>query len=178
MERALLARHAESEFSVRGLTNGDPSVECGLTERGREQARHLAGLIAEMPIDLCAVSEFQRARETADIALAGRDVERLVVPELNDIRFGEFEGRLLTDYYVAGFWTLLERPDRTILVVSHGLPVRYVLNAAAGNLPGPVIEQVPYAEPFELTATELTQAVQLLDEWARAPTWPTEPGRG
>ena len=204
MERAVLARHAESEFSVRGLTNGDPSVACGLTERGREQARHLAGLIAEMPIDLCAVSEFQRARETADIALAGRDVERLVVPDLNDIRFGEFEGRLLADYrawarthgpedevpgggetraatvarYVAGFRTLLERPDRTILVVSHGLPVRYVLNAAAGNPPGPAIEQVPYAEPFELTATGLTQAVQLLDEWARAPTWPTEPGRG
>src|SRR2546430_9695508 len=97
MERAVLARHAESEFSVRGLTNGDPSVACGLTERGREQARHLAGLIAEMPIDLCAVSEFQRARETADIALAGRDVERLVVPDLNDIRFGEFEGRLVAD---------------------------------------------------------------------------------
>ena len=203
MERALLARHAESEFSVRGLTNGDPSVECGLTDRGREQARHLADVLADVPIDLCAVSEFQRARETADIALAGRDVERLVVPELNDIRFGEFEGRLLADYrawawthgpedevpgggetraatvgrYVVGFRTLLARPARTILVVAHGLPVRYVLNAAAGRVPGPVIEQVPYAEPFELTATDLTEAVQLLDGWVRAPTWPTEPQR-
>ena len=31
-------RHGESEFSVRGLTNGDPRVECPLTEAGREQA--------------------------------------------------------------------------------------------------------------------------------------------
>ena len=199
MERALLARHAESEFSLRGLTNGEPSVACGLTERGRGQARRLADVLAEEPIDLCAVSEFQRARETADIALAGRNVELLVVPELNDIRFGEFEGRLLADYriwarahgpedeapgggetraatvarYVAGLRKLVARPERTILVVAHGLPVRYVLEAAAGRPPAPAVEQVPYAEPYGLTAAELSAAVELLDEWARAPTWPS-----
>ena len=198
MDRTLLARHAESEFSLRGLTNGDPTVACGLTERGREQARRLADVLAEVPIDLCAVSEFERARATADIALAGRDVERIVVPELNDIRFGEFEGRLLADYrawarahgpedevpgggetragtvgrYVAGFRKLLARPERTVLVVTHGLPIRYALNASTAQPPVPAVEQVPYAEPFELTATELTKAVELLDEWARAPTWP------
>lgn len=198
MDRVFLARHAESEFSLRGLTNGDPSVECGLTERGREQARQLGEVLADVPIDLCAVSEFQRARETADIALAGRRIERLVVPELNDIRFGEFEGRLLADYrawarthgpedevpgggetrartvgrYVAGFRKLLARPERTILVVAHGLPVRYVLDSAAAQPPAPAVERVPYAEPFELTAPELMKAVELLDEWAGAPTWP------
>src|SRR5918912_4134349 len=98
VERALLARHAESEFSVRGLTNGDPEVDVALTELGREQARRLGDQLAGTAIDLCATSEFQRAQETADLALEGRDVPRLVVPELNDIRFGEFEGRLLTDY--------------------------------------------------------------------------------
>jgi 2,3-bisphosphoglycerate-dependent phosphoglycerate mutase len=196
MEQALLARHAESEFSVRGLTNGDPEIEVALTGRGREQARRLGEQLAAAEIDLCVVSEFQRAQETADLALAGREVPRLVLPELNDIRFGEYEGRLLADYrawarahgpedevpggesraesvrrYVAAFRTILGRPERTILVVAHSLPIRYALNAAAGGLPKPAMQQVPYAEALPLTAAELTQAVERLETWALAPAW-------
>ena len=198
MEHALLTRHAESEFSVRGLTNGDPEIEVALTERGREQARRLGEQLASTEIDLCAVSEFQRAQETADLALTGRDVPRLVLPELNDIRFGEFEGRLLADYrawarthgpedevpggesraesvrrYVAAFGTILARPEPTILVVAHSLPIRYALNAAAGGLPKPAMQPVSYAEPFPLSAPELTAAVERLETWALAPAWST-----
>jgi probable phosphoglycerate mutase len=198
MERALLARHGESEFSVRGLTNGDPELEVALTPLGREQARTLGLGLAATEIDLCATSEFQRARETADLALEGRDVPRVVLPELNDIRFGEFEGRLLADYrawarahgpedevpggesraesvrrYVTAFGTILARPEDTILVVAHSLPIRYVLNAAAGGRPLPAMEQVPYAEAFPLSAAELTEAVEQLEAWALAPAWPT-----
>ena len=198
MEHALLTRHAESKFSVRGLTNGDPEIEVALTERGREQARRLGEQLASTEIDLCAVSEFQRAQETADLALTGRDVPRLVLPELNDIRFGEFEGRLLADYrawarahgpedevpggesraesvrrYVAAFGTILARPEPTILVVAHSLPIRYALNAAAGGLPKPAMQPVSYAEPFPLSAPELTAAVERLETWALAPAWST-----
>jgi broad specificity phosphatase PhoE len=177
MDRVLLARHAESEFSTRGLTNGDPSVVCGLTAEGRAQARRLGELLADTELDLCVTSEFERTHETADLALAGRDVPRLVLPGLNDIRFGEFEGGPLRDYrawarrhgptnpvpgggesrvetvrrYVESYRRILERPERTILVVAHGLPVRYALDAAAGRPPAPAVEQVPYAEPFALT---------------------------
>jgi broad specificity phosphatase PhoE len=196
MEHVLLARHAESEFSVRGLTNGDPEIEVALTERGREQARALGERLAGTAIDLCATSEFQRAQETADLALEGRGVPRLVVPELNDIRFGEFEGRLLADYrawarahgpedevpggesraesvrrYVTAWQTIVARPERTILVVAHSLPIRYVVNAAAGGFPKPAMEQVPYAEALPLSAAELTQAVERLETWALAPAW-------
>jgi probable phosphoglycerate mutase len=196
VERVLLARHAESEFSVRGLTNGDPEIEVALTERGREQARLLGQSLAETELDLCAVSEFQRTQETADLALEGRDVPRIIVPELNDIRFGEFEGRLLADYrawarahgpedvvpggesradsvrrFVTAVRKLLGRPEPAILVVAHSLPIRYALNAAAGGSPRPAMEQVPYAEAFPLSAAELTQAVEHLEMWALAPAW-------
>jgi broad specificity phosphatase PhoE len=196
VKQTLLARHAESEFSVRGLTNGDPETDVALTERGREQARHLGQQLAQTEIDLAVTSEFLRASETADLALQGQDVPRLVLPQLNDIRFGEFEGRLLTDYrawarahgpedevpggesraesvvrYTAAFRAILARPERTILVVAHSLPIRYVVNAAAGGLPAPAMEQVPYAEPFPLTAAELTAAVERLEAWTLAPAW-------
>jgi broad specificity phosphatase PhoE len=195
---ALLTRHAESEFSVRGLTNGDPEIEVALTENGREQARRLGESLAATEIDLCIVSEFQRVQETADVALAGRNVPRLVLPELNDIRFGEFEGRLLADYrgwarahgpedevpggesraesvrrYVSAFRETAARPEPTILVVAHSLPIRYVLNAAAGGLPKPAMQQVPYAEAFPLNESELTQAVERLEQWLLAPAWPS-----
>jgi broad specificity phosphatase PhoE len=70
MERALLTRHAESEFSVRGLTNGDPSVACGLTAEGRLQAQRLGELLADTPIDLCVTSGFERTHSPAATSLA------------------------------------------------------------------------------------------------------------
>jgi 2,3-bisphosphoglycerate-dependent phosphoglycerate mutase len=197
VETVILARHGESELSVVGRTNGDPSLACGLTEKGRAQSRRLGELLASDPLDLCVVSEFQRARETADLALEGRNVPRLVIPELNDIRFGDFERMALVDYrawahahgpeepapgggdsraetvrrYIRGYGAILARPERTILVVVHGLPVRYVLDAAAGRVPAPAIEQVPYAEPFRLEAEDLRRAVGRLEAWAEHPAW-------
>jgi broad specificity phosphatase PhoE len=197
MRRAILARHGESVLSVLGRTNGDPSVGCGLTEAGRAQAQHLGRELAAERIDLCVTSEFERARETADIALQGRDAPRLVLPDLNDIRFGEFEGRALTDYrawahshsptdpapgggdsrvetvarYVRAYRTILARPEETILVVAHGLPVRYVLEALEGRTPAAVVAQVPYAQAFRIDAAALGDAVELLAQWAAAPAW-------
>lgn len=197
MELAILARHGESELSVRSLTNGDPSRACGLTEDGRAQARRLGELLAGEPIDLCVTTAFGRTQETADIALEGRNVPRLVVPELNDIRFGDFEAADFADYlvwarsaeptdlppgdgesraavvarYARGYRIVLARPERTVLAVVHGLPIRYVSNALAGIPPRPVLDQVPYGEPFRVTAGELEQAVAALETWLAEPSW-------
>ncbi len=197
VDAVILARHGESELSVVGRTNGDPGTACALTEAGREQARQLGELLAGDQLGLCVVSEFQRAQETAGLALEGREVPRLVLPELNDIRFGDYEGRALTEYrswahahgpeervpgegdsraetvrrYIRAYRTILARPEPSILVVAHGLPVRYVLDADAGRDPAPAVEQVPYAEPFRLTAAELAAAVERLEAWAEQPSW-------
>jgi broad specificity phosphatase PhoE len=197
MERAILARHGESERSVEGLTNGDPTVRVALTATGREEARSLGVELRDEPIGLCVTSEFERAQETADLALEGRDVSRLVLTDFDDIRFGQFEGRLLTEYrawahahgpedlcpgggesraqtvarYVRGYRTILARPEETVLVVAHGLPIRYVLDAVEERGPVVRIEQIPYAEPFWLTRPELERAVERLDAWVRRPAW-------
>jgi broad specificity phosphatase PhoE len=198
VERVILARHGESERSVGGLTNGDPAVRVALTATGRDEARRLGRELAEDAIDLCVTSEFERAQETAGLALEGRDVPRLVVADLNDIRFGEFEGRALTEYrawahahgpedvcpggesraetvgrYVRGYNTILDRPEETILVVAHGLPVRYVLDAVEARNPAAAVAQVPYAEPFRLSADELREAVDRLEAWLVKPAWTT-----
>ncbi len=197
VDEVILARHGESELSVAGRTNGDPSTACPLTETGRQEARRFGELLASGRIDLCVVSEFQRAQETADLALEGRDVPRLVSPDFNDIRFGDFEGHALTEYrawahahgpevaapgggdsraetvrrYVRAYRELLARPEATVLVVAHGLPVRYVLDAVEGRNPAMRVEPIPYAKPFRLSAAELKLAVERLAAWLRSPAW-------
>lgn len=198
MCRAILARHGESEFSVRGVMNGDPGLAGPLTAEGVTQARMLGEALHETPIDLCVVTEFERTRQTADVALAGRDVPRLVVPELNDIHVGEFEGGLLETYrawardrspveipaggesragvaerFARGFRRVLDRPEETVLIVAHGLPIRYVLLAIEGTEPRPVVESVDYATPYRLSRSDLQHAVERLELWVRDPIWRT-----
>ncbi len=191
----ILARHAESEYSSLGLLNGDPNVVVGLTARGREEARKLGDALAGTPPDLVVITEFVRTRETAELACP--DVPRLVVPELNDPRYGRFEGARLEDFrtwasthpstvvpglggesrltiverYARGFRTLLARPEAAILVVCHSLPVSYALGAREGRAPGARMPLVEYATPYAFTSAELDAAVTLLELWAAQPTW-------
>jgi broad specificity phosphatase PhoE len=155
VQRLILVRHAESVFNVRGVLNGDPSVPGGLTRRGREQARRLGRLLVDEPIDLCVTTGFQRTRETADLAFAGREVPRLVVSELDDPPNGIFElrpARELTEWrarhgpdapipgtgrserehvlaMLPGVELLLARPERTMVAILHGWFVVWISGA-------------------------------------------------
>jgi 2,3-bisphosphoglycerate-dependent phosphoglycerate mutase len=196
VRQLLLARHGESEYSAKQLVNGDPGVACPLTEAGRQQARALGRILADEQIDLCAVTEFERVRETAQLALAGRDVPFVVVPELNDPRYGEFEGGSIVAYrewawargpleapaggehrgeiagrYARGLRTLADRPEDTILVVAHSLPLAYLRDAAAGTAPRSRMDMVDYAQVLRLEAAEVEQAVRVLEAWASAPAF-------
>jgi broad specificity phosphatase PhoE len=189
---AILVRHAESEFSARAAVSSDPAVGCPLTSHGEEQARALGAALAAEPIDVCVVTELERTRRTAELALAGREVPIVVVPELNDPRAGSFEGGPLDDFrawawahgsaeeppgggesrlavasrLARGYRRVLERPESTVLVVGHALPMAYVVGA-----PTPRIDQLDYVKPHRLDRAELEAAVERLEAWADAPTW-------
>ncbi len=197
MDAVILARHGESIFSERQLVNGEVTVPGPLTRRGADEARELGRLIAGDPIDLCVTSEFERTRQTADLALDGRDVPRIVVPELNDPLYGRYEGGALEDYrswadsaasgdavpgggesrrliierYTRGFRLVLERAERCSLVVAHSLPIAYILAARDVTLPARRVPLVEHAHPYRFAAEELERAVTLLEDWCVAPTW-------
>src|SRR2546423_14023011 len=174
MRLFLLARHGQSLFNVDKAVNGDPTLARGLSEQGIEEAERLAGQLAALPVDLVAVSPFPRALQTANIALAGRDVPHLVDEELGDVRIGDLEGKSLDDYraapahsnrkerfpggesldeaalrYAGAFGRLLARAEPATLVVCHEIPVRYLANAAGGSgeLTGP-LRLVANATPY------------------------------
>jgi len=196
MRMLLVARHGESVLSARRIANGDPGVACPLTDTGRAQARALGAALADEAVDLCAVTDFERVRETAELALAGREVPLLVVPELNDPRVGEFEGRPADEYgrwiwprgpleappggehraelaarYARGLRTLLGRPEPTILHVGHSHALAYLRDALAGVAPRSQIVAVPYAEVLRVGRDELAAAVELLETWAASPAF-------
>ena len=196
MREAILVRHGDSDFTARGVVSGDPADPRGLTEIGREQARAIGRMLADTQIDLCVTSAFTRVRETADLALAGRDVPRVVLSDLDDFRCGDFDGVPFSEYrlwaeaaspteqapggesrseaaarYARAYRTILARPEETILVVAHGLPIRYALLAREGVDATPIVEQVPLAEPFPFTARELEAVAGRLERWAGAPSW-------
>jgi broad specificity phosphatase PhoE len=197
MDQLILVRHAESEYSSRGLVNGDPSIAVALTAEGREQARRLGERLAPTNVDLCVTSEFARTIETADIAFNGRDIPRLVMPELNDHPAGEYEGRLLSDYlewahgagpsdpipgtgenraavvarFSRGYALLLGRPEKTIVAILHSLPIVYLLEAAVGNDPVPRLGLLPYADPRKLGRAQVEDAVARLQRWLEHPAW-------
>ena len=197
MRTVILARHGESVFSVRGRLNGDKAVAVGLTPLGVEQAEILGAQLRDVPIDLVVTSELERAIETAAVATAGRDLPRLVVPELNDPLYGAYEGGLLEDYrawassspssavpggggesrysiverYTGAFRRMLGFSEQTVVVVAHSLPLAYALAARDGDEPGARMPIVEYATPYAFSADELARVVAVLERWLDAPTF-------
>jgi probable phosphoglycerate mutase len=189
----LLARHAHSVLNLEGRVNGDPSVDVPLTEAGREEARLLGAQVAQIDLDLCVCTRFPRTRETAELAIAGRDVPVVVEPLLDDIDIGDLEGFPIERYrevkrelgrkrpfpggeclddaarrYAAAFRLLAERGAERMLVVCHEIPVRYALNAASGSdaLDGPPFHELPNALPFLFDGEALMHAAARIEQLA------------
>jgi broad specificity phosphatase PhoE len=182
----VIARHGESTLNLEQRINGDPSVPVALTEKGRQEARLLGQQIAHVPIELCVHTRFSRTRETAEVALEGRGVPFEVEPLLDDIDVGELEGLTLEEYrawkrahtrsdpfpggeslddaarrYAQAYRKLLERPETSILIVTHEIPLRYAINAADGSdqLDGPT-RQLANATPYLFDEPALSRAVE------------------
>jgi broad specificity phosphatase PhoE len=190
----VLTRHAHSTLNLAGRVNGDPSVSAPLTPEGRAQAERLGHELSALPLDLCVHTRFGRTLETAELALAGRDVPQVSEPLLDDIDVGELEGATIEEYrawkhahgrdevfpageslddaalrYASGLRAPLARPAQTVLVVCHEIPVRYALNAAAGShdLDAPA-HAIPNATPYLFDDAALERAAAHIEEITRS----------
>ena len=186
MRLFILTRHGESTLNSENRINGDPEVPVALTEKGRDEATLLGQQVAHVPIEVCIHTRFGRTEETAEIALAGRNVPLEVEPLLDDIVVGDLEGATLEDYrawkrehsradafpngeslddaarrYAAAYKKLLARPESSFLVVMHEIPVRYAINAADGSntLDGPA-HQLANATPYLFDEAALKRAIE------------------
>jgi probable phosphoglycerate mutase len=90
-----LARHGETDANAEGRVQG--TIDSPLNERGREQARALAGEVTRLGIRALYTSQLARARETAEIVGEKLGLEARVDPRFAESWRGEWEGRLIAE---------------------------------------------------------------------------------
>ena len=170
MDRLIVARHAESEYNVKGLIDAEPSSRRSpLTDRGRDQARSLADRLEGDDVDLCVTSGTLRAVQTGQVVANSLSIPLLKTPLLDDPPAGIFEGgpvdafatwmrehdpdtpvpgtsatlRASARRYLDAAWFLLDRPERTVLVVAHAPALRWIVQAALGRT-----DSLDYSSPL------------------------------
>lgn len=180
----VLVRHAQSVLNAEGRVNGDPGRDVPLTPRGETEARALGLQLSPLSLDLCVHSRFPRTCQTAQLALAGRDVPLRTQPLLDDVDVGELDLAPVEEYraykgahprshrfpggeslddaalrYARAFEWLASLDVSRVLVVTHEIPIRYALNAVRGStdLDGS-IHEIPNATPYLFDEESLVRA--------------------
>jgi phosphoserine phosphatase len=90
VRRLLLARHGQSVSNAIRRFQGAQDV--ALSPLGMRQAEALGQAVSRRAIAHVYVSPFERARHTAEIALAGLGLPLTVVDDLRELSLGEWEG--------------------------------------------------------------------------------------
>ncbi len=89
-----IIRHGETLWNTQLRLQGQTDIP--LNENGRALARVTAQALSDIPFDLALTSPLSRARETAEILLAGRDIPLIDEERIREISFGTLEGVYLS----------------------------------------------------------------------------------
>lgn len=158
-----LVRHGEAEHNVLRVGSSLPEItERHLTERGKEQIRAAAELLAEQPIDAIIASPLVRTQETAAIISEKTGVPVQTDDRLHETGLGVFNEQPIRRFFgkypdptmrtsiheddgVESFDTMRERlasfladvwahyAGRTVVVVSHGDPLEQLHGLILGE---------------------------------------------
>jgi broad specificity phosphatase PhoE len=86
--KIILVRHGESEANIANCINDNPARIVNLTAQGRVQAEAASDRLRAVPFIHAYVSEFPRARQTAEILLRHHDCSFQTDARLNERRSG------------------------------------------------------------------------------------------
>jgi broad specificity phosphatase PhoE len=85
-----MLRHAQTEWNRALRYQGHIDVE--LSPFGRSQARLLTEVMSQEPLVAIYTSDLSRSRETAEIIAAPHGLVPVLMPELREASYGEWEG--------------------------------------------------------------------------------------
>jgi probable phosphoglycerate mutase len=156
MAHILLIRHAVNDYVKSGrLAGWTPGVH--LNEEGQAQAQALGQRLAEAPIQQLYASPLERTMETAEAIRAHHP--HLTIqqkPEIGEVRFGDWEGKLLAELYSRKMWRIVqdypsraEFPNGETLRDAQARAVTAVEGSAAAH-PGQTIAIVSHADIIKL----------------------------
>ncbi len=121
MATVILLRHARSTANGSGVLAGrQPGVS--LSEQGERQAAGLVDRFAGLPLDAVVTSPLERCRQTLAPLLADRGLEPAVDPQLAEVDYGDWTGRVLKDLYAEPLWAVVQQhPSAAVFPGGEGL---------------------------------------------------------
>ena len=132
-----IIRHGETAWNVEGRLQGQTDTE--LNENGVRLAKVTAEGLKNIPFDLGISSPLRRAKHTAELVLAGRNVPLTTDDRLMELSFGSWEGlgcrannfeipsEHFDDFYRDPFHFCPAGDGETILIATHGCCMRALL---------------------------------------------------
>ncbi len=176
-------------FNTHSILNGDPSISNPLSAHGREQCASLASVVGSMQWNSAWTTRFPRTKESLSLIAPAWSGPAQEIELLDDLKVGAFEGKHIEEFrswrrangpgvappdgeslvqaverYAHGLKFLLEHAPRPALVVLHDQPIRYVMNAQAGDDPFTgALRKVPNAIPYPFSEAALALAAERLD---------------
>lgn len=89
--KVYIIRHGETQWNVQKRLQGASNTE--LDEKGIELAEKTGEALRDIPFSCCFTSPLKRAKDTALLVLQGRDIPVYEDKRIQEISFGNWEGR-------------------------------------------------------------------------------------
>lgn len=105
-KKLFIVRHGETDFNKLGIVQGS-GVDSPLNETGLEQARMFYEFYAHVPFDKVYISALQRTKQSVQQFLNAQFPHE-VLPELNEISWGIYEGQQSSVDWKADYWQMIK----------------------------------------------------------------------
>jgi probable phosphoglycerate mutase len=107
LKKLFIIRHGETDFNRLNIVQGS-GVDTDLNETGRLQARKFFEAYQSHPFDALYTSALKRSQQSVDEFIQ-KGLPHTILPELNEISWGDFEGREQSHAQKEIYWDMITR---------------------------------------------------------------------
>jgi probable phosphomutase (TIGR03848 family) len=108
----LLIRHAVTDVTGKRLSGRAPGIH--LSPEGRRQAESLAERLSAVPIAALYSSPLERCAETAGVIGERRGLTVQLLPQLEEVAYGQWTGRPLAQLTRTSLWTKIQQSPSSV----------------------------------------------------------------
>jgi broad specificity phosphatase PhoE len=102
-----IIRHGETEFNKLNIVQGS-GVDTDLNDTGKQQAAAFFDAYHDFPFDHIYTSALKRSQQSVKGFLE-KGLPHTIIPELNEISWGDFEGKLQTVEQRMVYWQMIHK---------------------------------------------------------------------
>lgn len=102
-----IIRHGETDFNKQNIVQGS-GVDMPLNEKGKWQAEQFYNTYKHHPFQVIYTSALVRSQQSV-AKFIEQGIKHIALPELNEISWGDFEGKQQTPVQRQTYWHLIEQ---------------------------------------------------------------------